>query len=260
MQNYETVLEIKHFTDDLFWFKTTKSDAWDKRNFKAGEFTMIGMGDDDLQRAYSIANSPADDHLEFFSIKVQDGPLTSRLQHIQVGDEIEVSSRAIGTLLIRNLMPMLPEEAEEANKKRRLWLVSTGTGLAPFLSIARDPEAYEYYDEVIVTHTCRTNDELQFREELEAHGCRVYQTVTREEPAAGRYSGRITDKIRSGELFSDLGIDATEFDKEFDRIMICGGPSFNNEIRDMLEDAGWEHGTMKAPAQFVQERAFVEVI
>lgn len=260
MQNFETILEVTHFTEDLFWFKTTKSDAWDKRNFKAGEFTMIGMGDDDIQRAYSIANSPDDDYLEFLSIKVPDGPLTSRLQHIKPGDEIEVSHRAIGTLIVRNLMPMLPEEAEEAGKKRRMWLVSTGTGLAPFLSIARDPEVYEYYDEVIVTHTCRTNDELQFREELEAHGARVYQTVTREEPAEGRYSGRITDKIRSGELFSDLGIDATEFDPEFDRIMICGGPSFNVEIRDMLEASGWEHGTMKAPAQFVQERAFVEVI
>lgn len=260
MQNFETILEVTHFTEDLFWFKTTKSDAWDKRNFKAGEFTMIGMGDDDIQRAYSIANSPDDDYLEFLSIKVPDGPLTSRLQHIKPGDEIEVSHRAIGTLIVRNLMPMLSEEAEEAGKKRRMWLVSTGTGLAPFLSIARDPEVYEYYDEVIVTHTCRTNDELQFREELEAHGARVYQTVTREEPAEGRYSGRITDKIRSGELFSDLGIDATEFDPEFDRIMICGGPSFNVEIRDMLETAGWEHGTMKAPAQFVQERAFVEVI
>lgn len=260
MQNFETILEVTHFTEDLFWFKTTKSDAWDKRNFKAGEFTMIGMGDDDIQRAYSIANSPDDDYLEFLSIKVPDGPLTSRLQHIKPGDEIEVSHRAIGTLIVRNLMPMLSEEAEEAGKKRRMWLVSTGTGLAPFLSIARDPEVYEYYDEVIVTHTCRTNDELQFREELEAHGARVYQTVTREEPAEGRYSGRITDKIRSGELFSDLGIDATEFDPEFDRIMICGGPSFNVEIRDMLEASGWEHGTMKAPAQFVQERAFVEVI
>jgi ferredoxin/flavodoxin---NADP+ reductase len=258
-QNYETVLDVTHFTNDLFWFKTTKSEAWNKRNFRAGEFTMIGMGDDDIQRAYSIATSPANDYLEFFSIKVQDGPLTSRLQHIKPGDDIEVSQRAIGTLLLRNLDPILPEDAETSNTKRRLWLISTGTGLAPFLSIARDPEAYEYYDEVIVTHTCRTNAEIVFRSELESYGCRVYQTVTREEPEAGRFSGRITDKIRSGELFSDLGIECTEFSKEFDRIMICGGPSFNTEIRDMLESTGWEHGTMKSPAHFVQERAFVDL-
>lgn len=260
MQNYETILEVKHFTDDLFWFKTTKSDAWDKRNFEPGMFTMIGMGDDDVQRAYSIANSPRDEHLEFFSIKVQDGPLTSRLQHIKVGDEIEVSQRAIGTLLVRNLDPILPEDAEEQNKKRRLWLISTGTGLAPFLSLARDPEVYEYYDEVIVTHTCRTNDELQFRSELEQHGARVYQTVTREEPGEGRYSGRITDNIRNGKLFSDLGLEQTKFDRDFDRVMICGGPSFNLELRSMFENMGWSHGTMKAPGHFVQERAFVEVL
>lgn len=258
--NLETVLEIKHFTDDLFWFKTTKSDAWTKRNFVAGEFTMIGLEDNDNDRAYSIANSPQDDHLEFFSIKVQDGPLTSQLQHIKPGDEVEVSHRAIGTLTVHHLDPILPENAEAAGKKSRLWCISTGTGLAPFLSIARDPEAYEYYDEIIVTHTCRTNDELQFREELEQHGARVYQTVTREEPATGRYPGRITDRIRSGELFSDLLIDQTEFDPEFDRIMICGGPSFNIEIRDMLEAAGWVHGTRKAPGQFIQERAFVEIL
>ena len=257
MQNFENILEVEHYTDDLFWFKTTKSDMWNKRNFKPGEFTMIGMGDDDIQRAYSIACSPNKDYLEFLSIKVQDGPLTSRLQHIKVGDEIEVSHRAIGTLILRNLDPILPEDAESAGVKRRLWLISTGTGLAPFLSIARDPEAYEYYDEVIVTHTCRTNDELQFRESLEEHGARVYQSVTREGPAEGRYTGRITDNIRNGSLFSALGIDATEFNRDFDRIMICGGPDFNTEIRDMLEGMGWVHGTMKAPAQFVQERAFV---
>ena len=253
--NEETVLEIKHFTDDLFWFKTTKSEAWDKRNFQPGEFTMIGMPDADVTRAYSIANSPDDDFLEFFSIKVQDGPLTSKLQHIKVGDIVEVSHRAIGTLLLRNLDP---EPCIEGNG--RLWLVSTGTGLAPFLSLARHPEVYEYYEKVIVTHTCRTNDELVFREELEAHGATVYQSVTREEPRAGVFSGRITDNIRSGNLFRQLGLDMSQFDKARDRIMICGGPSFNNEIRDMLEEAGWMHGTMRSPGDFVQERAFVETI
>lgn len=257
MQNFETVLEVKHFTDDLFWFKTTKSDVWDKRNFQAGEFTMIGMGDDDTQRAYSIATSPANDYLEFFSIKVQDGPLTSRLQHIKPGDEIEVSHRAIGTLLLRNLDPILPEDAEVLGEKRRLWMISTGTGLAPFLSLARDTEAYEYYDEIIVTHTCRTNAELVFRDELEAYGARVYQTVTREEPASGRYQGRITDRITDGSLFNDLGIDRDHFDINVDRIMICGSMPFNDDLREILESRGWEHGTMRAPGHFVQEKAFV---
>lgn len=253
--NEETVLEIKHFTDDLFWFKTTKGPEWEKKNFQPGEFTMIGIPDADVTRAYSIANSPDDEFLEFFSIKVQDGPLTSKLQHIKVGDIVEVSHRAIGTLLLRNLDP-----EPCINENGRLWMVSTGTGLAPFLSLARHPEVYEYYEEVIVTHTCRTNDELVFREEIEAHGARVYQTVTREEPGEGRFSGRITDNIADGSVFRDLGIDQEFFDKNRDRIMICGGPAFNNEIRDMLEAAGWEHGTMRSPGHFVQERAFVETI
>lgn len=253
--NEETVLEIKHFTDDLFWFKTTKGPEWEKKNFQPGEFTMIGIPDADVTRAYSIANSPDDEFLEFFSIKVQDGPLTSKLQHIKVGDIVEVSHRAIGTLLLRNLDP-----EPCINENGRLWMVSTGTGLAPFLSLARHPEVYEYYEEVIVTHTCRTNDELVFREEIEAYGARVYQTVTREEPGEGRFTGRITDNIADGSVFRDLGIDQEFFDKSRDRIMICGGPAFNNEIRDMLEAAGWEHGTMRSPGHFVQERAFVETI
>lgn len=253
--NEETVLEIKHFTDDLFWFKTTKGPEWEKKNFQPGEFTMIGMPDADVTRAYSIANSPDDEHLEFFSIKVQDGPLTSKLQHIKVGDIVEVSHRAIGTLILRNLDP-----DPCINGNGRLWMISTGTGLAPFLSLARHPEVYEYYEKVIITHTCRTNDELQFREELESHGATVYQSVTREEPAEGVFAGRITDNIRSGKLFSDLGLDITEFDKSRDRIMICGGPSFNNEIREMLESVGWMHGTMRSPGDFVQERAFVETL
>lgn len=252
MANYETVLDVKHFTEDLFWFRTTKSEAWDKRNFTPGEFTMIGMGDDDTLRAYSIANSPEDDTLEFFSIKVQDGPLTSRLQHIKVGDELEIGAKPTGTLILRNL-----DMFKLDHEKPRLWLVSTGTGLAPFLSIARNSEAYEYYDQVIVTHTCRTNAELVFRDEIETHGAIVYQSVTREEPTAGRFKGRITDKIRSGELFKELGMDDEWFDPTRDRVMICGGPDFNNEIRAILEDAGWFHGTMKSPGHFVQERAFV---
>jgi len=252
VQNLETVEAVEHFTDDLFWFRTTKKGEW-ARPFRPGEFVMIGMGDDNTTRAYSIANSPDDDGIEFFSIKVQDGPLTSRLQHIKKGDTLDISTRPIGTLILTNLnMYNLDHD------KPRLWCISTGTGLAPFLSIARHPEAYEYYDQVIITHTCRTNDELVFRTELESHGAVVYQTVTREEPADGVFTGRITDNINTGKLFTDLNCD--EFDPTRDRIMICGGPSFNNEIRAMLEAKGWEHGTMKSPGHFVQERAFVETL
>ena len=253
--NEETVLEIEHYTDDLFWFKTTKGENWNKKNFQPGEFTMIGMPGVDVTRAYSIANSPDDDCLEFLSIKVQDGPLTSKLQHINVGDIVTVSHKAIGTLLLRNLDP-----EPCINGNGRLWMISTGTGLAPFLSLARHPEVYEYYEQVIITHTCRNNDELVFREQLEEHGATVYQSVTRKEPREGVYTGRITDNIRSGILFDQLGLDISQFDKSRDRIMICGGPSFNNEIRDMLEEQGWMHGTMRSPGDFVQERAFVETI
>jgi len=253
MQNYETILEVEHFTDDLFWFKTTKSDAWNKRNFIAGEFTMIGMPDNDIQRAYSIATSPKNDFLEFFSIKVQDGPLTKELQNVKVGDEIEVGSRPVGTLTTKLLSPTTAD-------KSRLWCISTGTGLAPFLSIARDSDAYEQFDEVIVTHTCRTNAELVFGEDIKRYGARMYQTVTREDPKEGRYRGRITDRIHSGELFRDLEIDQDFFDPERDRIMICGGPDFNIELRNMFESQGWIHGTKKEPGQFVQEKAFVEVL
>ncbi len=253
--NEEKVLEIEHYTDELFWFKTTKGDLWNKKNFQPGEFTMIGMPSVDVTRAYSIANSPDNEHLEFLSIKVPDGPLTSQLQHISVGDTVNVSHKAIGTLLLRNLDP---EPCINGNAK--LWMISTGTGLAPFLSLARHQEVYEYYEQVIITHTCRSNDECVFRTELEQHGATVYQSVTREKPRDGIFEGRITDNIRSGELFSQLGLNFTEFDKTRDRIMICGGPSFNNEIREMLEQQGWMHGTMRSPGDFVQERAFVETI
>ena len=253
--NEEKVLEVIHYTDDLFWFKTTKGEMWNKKNFQPGEFTMIGMPSVDVTRAYSIANSPEDDHLEFLSIKVQDGPLTSQLQNIKVGDTVNVSHKAIGTLLLRNLDP-----EPCINENGRLWMISTGTGLAPFISLARHPEVYHYYKQVIVTHTCRKNEELVFRKELEANGAIVYQSVTRDEPSDGVFSGRITDNIRSGALFDSLELDMSQFDKTRDRIMICGGPSFNNELRDMLEEAGWIHGTMRSPGDFVQERAFVETI
>jgi ferredoxin--NADP+ reductase len=257
----ETILDVKHFTEDLFWFETTwTKDSWKNPEWLPGQFVMISLGEGTPFRAYSIASSPKQDTLEFLSIKVPDGPLTSKLQHVKVGDKLTVNTKVVGTLILPNLDIIMPEDLENTNKKSRLWCISTGTGLAPFLSIARDQEAYEYFDEVIVTHTCRTNDELVFRDSIESYGARVYQSVTREDPRDGVFRGRITDSIRDGSLFSSLEIDQTEFDPECDRIMICGGPSFNIEIMEMLEEAGWVHGTMSSPGNFVVERAFVETL
>lgn len=255
-RNLEKVLEVKHYTDNLFWFKTTRNGEW-KKNFRPGEFNMIGMGDGESPlRAYSICSLPEDNFLEFLSIKVPDGPLTSRLQHIKEGDELEITTRSVGTLVLPNL-----DVYELTHPKPRLWCISTGTGLAPFLSIARHQEAHKYYDKVIVTHTCRFNDELVFRPELESNKAIVWQSVTREEPREGVSRGRVTDAIRGGSLFSDLGFEGeVDFDITRDRIAICGGPSFNIELRDMLEAKGWMHGTNRAPGHFCQERAFVEAL
>lgn len=255
-RNLEKVLEVKHYTDNLFWFKTTRNGEW-KKNFRPGEFNMIGMGDGESPlRAYSICSLPEDNFLEFLSIKVPDGPLTSRLQHIKEGDELEITTRSVGTLVLPNL-----DVYELTHPKPRLWCISTGTGLAPFLSIARHQEAHKYYDKVIVTHTCRLNDELVFRPELESNKAIVWQSVTREEPREGVSRGRVTDAIRGGSLFSDLGFEGeVDFDITRDRIAICGGPSFNIELRDMLEAKGWMHGTNRAPGHFCQERAFVEAL
>ncbi|MDP5364454.1 MAG: ferredoxin--NADP reductase [Litorivicinaceae bacterium] len=237
--NLETVLSVRHYSDDLFSFQTTRSA--DIRAFKAGQFTMIGMGDNDILRAYSIASAPTDSHLEFLSIKVQDGPLTSRLQHIQAGDQIEVGDRPTGTLVLDNLLP-----------GQRLWCIATGTGLAPFLSIVRDPSTFARFDEVILTHTVRTARELAFAEMLESRPIRYYPTVTRE---AFHTEGRITDRLASGAVFEDLNL--PQWSADCDRIMICGSPAFNNELRADLQARGFQHGTNRAPGHFVQERAFV---
>lgn len=237
--NLETVLSVEHYSPSLFSFKTTRSDAI--RPFRAGQFTMIGMGDDDVLRAYSIASPPDADHLEFLSIKVPGGPLTERLKSIQPGDEIEVGDRPTGTLVLDNL-------TDAAN----LWCVASGTGLAPFLSIVRDPLTFEKYERVFVTHTVRTVDELAYRELLSGLPITYYPTVTREPFAT---QGRITTRIDSGDLWRDL--DVAPWTVPNDRIMICGSPEFNQEFRDRLTAEGFTHGTNRTPGGFVQERAFV---
>ena len=237
--HFETVQSVTHYSDFLFSFTTSKSEEF--RQFKAGQFTMIGMGDDDLLRAYSIASAPQANHLEFLSIKMPGGALTSRLQKIAVGDEIEVTNRPTGTLVLDNLTP-----------GKRLWCLATGTGLAPFLSIVRDPLTFSRFEEVVVTHTVRTCSELAYAEMLIGLPIHYYPTVTREEFFA---TGRITDHIDDGSLFASLGID--RWNPQEDRVMLCGSHSFNNDLKQRLDLAGFSHGSNRQSGSYVQERAYV---
>ncbi|MBO9475088.1 MULTISPECIES: ferredoxin--NADP reductase [unclassified Shimia] len=261
----QSVTEVKHYTDRLFSFRCTRPASL---RFRSGEFVMIGlMGDPDpktgkqkpLLRAYSIASPAWDEEMEFYSIKVQDGPLTSKLQHIKPGDEIILRPKPVGTLVHDALLP-----------GKRIWFFATGTGFAPFASLLREPQTYEDYDEVIITHTCREVGELTYGRDLiesirndemlaELMGedfhkkIRYYPTTTREESPK---MGRITDLIRSGELFEDLDIEP--LNPESDRAMICGNLAFNLELKELLEDAGLEEGANSKPAQYVVEKAFLD--
>jgi ferredoxin--NADP+ reductase len=250
----ERVLEITHFTDKLFSFKTTRAPSL---RFQSGQFTMIGLETEGrpLLRAYSIASAVYDDHLEFFSIKVPDGPLTSRLQHIVPGDEIVVGPKPTGTLISGNLRP-----------GRRLWLLATGTGFAPFASLLRDPETYEQFETVIAVEGCRFVADLEYatqvvvgvREhellgELAADKLLYYATVTRE---PFHHQGRIPDLVTSGKLFQDLGLGP--FDKNEDRVMLCGNPEMLADVKRLLRERGFDEGNSANPGDFVIEKAFVD--
>jgi len=252
--NEEKVLSVHHWTDRLFTFKTTRDAAL---RFSNGHFTMIGLkvNNKPLLRAYSIVSANYEDHLEFLSIKVPDGPLTSRLQHIQVGDSVIVGRKPTGTLLIDYLLP-----------GKRLFLLSTGTGLAPFMSIVRDPDTYNKFEQIILVHGVRQKDELAYHdmlvEHLPAHEflgemvssqLRYYPTVTREQY---RNMGRVTDLIDSGKIFDDL--DMPTLDPSEDRVMICGSPAMLKDLKHMLETRGFKEGNTSHPGDFVIERAFAE--
>jgi len=251
----ERVLSVHHWTDRLFSFTTTRDTAL---RFSNGHFTMIGLRQESgkpLLRAYSIASANYEEHLEFLSIKVPDGPLTSRLQHIQVGDSIIVGRKPTGTLLIDYLLP-----------GKNLYMLSTGTGMAPFLSVLRDPETYERFDKVILVHGVRQVNELAYHDyltqELPQHellGEMVssqflyYPTVTRE---PYQHMGRITDLMESGQLFADLGLPT--LDPTQDRVMICGSPQMLKDLKSLLEQRGFQEGNTTRPGDFVIERAFAD--
>jgi ferredoxin/flavodoxin---NADP+ reductase len=250
----EKVLDVHHWTDRLFTFKTTRDSAL---RFSNGHFTMIGLkvNNKPLLRAYSIVSANYEDHLEFLSIKVPDGPLTSRLQHIKPGDHVIVGRKPTGTLLIDYLLP-----------GKRLFLLSTGTGLAPFMSIVRDPDTYNKFEKIILVHGVRQKDELAYHDLLVDHlpaheflGDMVrgqllyYPTVTREQY---KNMGRVTELIDTGKIFEDLktaGLDPKE-----DRVMICGSPSMLKDLKHMLETRGFNEGNTSKPGDFVIERAFAE--
>ena len=250
----ETVLSVRHWTESLFSFTATRDPGF---RFQNGQFAMIGLEVEGkpLMRAYSMASANHEEALEFFSIKVQDGPLTSRLQKIREGDVILVGRKATGTLITGNLIP-----------GRRLLLLSTGTGLAPFASLIKDPDVYENYETIVLAHGCRQVSELAYGEklvanlredelfgELLADKLVYYPTVTRE-PFKNR--GRITDLINSEQIFNDIG--QVPLDIATDRIMMCGSPAMLEELKVMFEGRDFVQGSGNKPGHFVIEKAFVE--
>ena len=257
VHHVETVLWVKHWTDTYFSFGLTRPSSF---RFRSGEFVMIGLPGEDggkpILRAYSIASPAWADELEFFSIKVPNGPLTSRLQKIEPGDQILLAKKPVGTLVLDALKP-----------GRRLFLLGTGTGLAPWLSVARDPDAYERFETVVVAHCVREVKDLAYRDLFE-HQLQAdevfgdyardqlvyYPTVTRE---PFRYQGRFTDRIASGDLFRDLGMPAGRFDPAEDRVMLCGSMHMIKDVAHMLETQGLVEGSNAEPGDFVLERAFV---
>jgi len=250
----EKVLSVHHWTDRLFSFTTTRDMAL---RFSNGHFTMIGLmvNNKPLLRAYSVVSANYEEHLEFLSIKVPDGPLTSKLQHIQAGDMIIVGRKPTGTLLIDYLLPA-----------KNLYLIGSGTGVAPYLSIIRDPETYEKFEKVILIHGVREVKELAYHDyltqelprhellgEMVTEQLMYYPTVTRE---PFRNQGRSTDLITTGKLATDLKL--PDLNPQTDRVMLCGSPQMLKDLKNILESRQFLEGNTSKPGQFVVERAFVE--
>ncbi|THF66284.1 ferredoxin--NADP reductase [Pseudothauera nasutitermitis] len=251
----ERVISVHHWNDTLFSFRTTRDPGL---RFNNGQFVMIGLETEGrpLTRAYSIASPNYEEHLEFFSIKVQNGPLTSRLQHLQPGDPIVVSRKPTGTLVLDDVRP-----------GRNLYLLSTGTGLAPFMSVIQDPETYERFDKVILTHGVRYVSELAYADfitnelpkneffgEAVAEKLLYYPSVTRE---PFRNQGRLTALLDSGKLTADLGLDP--LDPEHDRAMICGSAAMLKDFRTLLDSRGFKVSKhIGDQGDYVIEHAFIE--
>lgn len=251
----ERVLTVHHWTDRLFSFTTTRDTGF---RFSNGHFTMIGLRQPNgkpLLRAYSIASANYEEHLEFLSIKVPDGPLTSQLQHIQPGDTIVMGRKPTGTLLLDYLLP-----------GKNLYLMGTGTGLAPWMSIIRDPDTYERFEKVILMHGVRQVEELAYRDyitqelpqheflgEMVSNQLIYYPTVTRE---PFERQGRIGNLIESGQVARELGL--PDLNPETDRVMICGSPEMLKSLKELCEKRGFKEGNTSTPGDFVIERAFVE--
>lgn len=247
------VLSVKHWTDKTFSFSTNRPNGL---RFRSGEFVMIGLTDVNgpLLRAYSIASPGWDEKLEFYSIKVKDGPLTSKLQNLKIGDEILVRPKPVGTLVLDALLP-----------GRRLVLFSTGTGIAPFASIIRDPEAYEKFEKIVLTHTCRNTDELQYGQslfkeitndallsEITCDKLSLISTTTRDQST---YQGRMTDWLKDSR-FGDMT--GSALNGEFDRVMICGSMGMLKSHKLICESLGMLEGSNSEPGHFVIEKAFVD--
>ena len=250
----EQITYVKHYTDRLFSFRTSRSSSL---RFRAGEFVMIGLPGDQkpIFRAYSITSPTWDEELEFYSIKVPDGPLTSRLQKIKVGDKIFIRKKASGTVVLSTLIP-----------GENLYLLSTGTGIAPFASLIREPETYENYQSVVLTHTCRLKAELEYGYDIaeatytdplvgsEAKNkLKHIATTTREESSI---VGRITKLITSKRLFDIL--DSHPLDPKIDRVMVCGSMDFLRDSKGILDEMGFKEGSHREPGTYVVERAFVD--
>lgn len=250
----ETVTEVEHYTDRLFRFRMTRPASF---RFRSGEFVMIGLPNAErpVFRAYSIASPSWDDELEFYSIKVPDGPLTEHLQKIQPGDSVLMRKKPTGTLVLDALLP-----------GKRLYMLSTGTGIAPFASLARDPETYEKFEKVILLHGCRETAELAYGDALvgqtladplvgECAQGRLehYTCVTREEHPRRL---RVTEALASGRVSADLGV--PPLDPAVDRVMICGSMAMLHDSKALCEAAGMTEGSNSAPGAFVVERAFVD--
>jgi ferredoxin--NADP+ reductase len=251
----ERVIDVQHWNDALFSFRTTRDPGF---RFDSGQFVMIGLETEGrpLLRAYSIASANWEEHLEFFSIKVPNGPLTSRLQHLQPGDALTVSRKPTGTLVLNDLKP-----------GKHLYLLGTGTGLAPFLSIVRDPDTYERYDKVVLAHGVRTVSDLAYAHYLEhelpqheylgeliRRKLIYYPTVTRE-PFRNR--GRITDAIADGVMSASTGL--PPLNPDTDRVMLCGSPAMLDDLAALLDGRGFRASPRtREPGDYVIERAFVE--